>query len=306
MKTFLKVIPFAVLVIVLVVVRFGADIFKAAPASPTTTAATTAATSATTTAPSPTPIVTTTTETHAPVTNNEKLEWYFNRPDPLNQELPSSIPASISELIAKYNTLWQAPPTAQKTVYLTMDMGYEYNENTTKILDTAKLKGVPITFFIVGDYLNSRPELVIRMLEEGHLVGNHTADHINLVDVIGESGEATMMADIHELETNFKTITGEDMAKIFRAPSGTYSEQVLDALSRNGYKTYFWSFAYQDWLVDDQPNPADAKAKILGQLHNGSIILLHAVSNTNTNLLPELIDEIRAMGYEFARVDEIP
>lgn len=263
---------------------------------------TTAVTAAPTT--TMTPATNTTAETSPPVTNNERLDWFFIPPATLNKDIPSTIPSSVIKMISKYNVIWQAP-AGQKLVYLTMDMGYEYNNNTARILNTAKAKGVPITFFITGDYLERNADLVKRMVAEGHLVGNHTYDHPNLVDMMNNAGEAGFLADLGKLETEYKKLTGQELTKAFRPSSGIYSEMILDSLNRHGYRTYFWSFAYVDWLTADQPNPATAKAKILGQLHDGEIMLLHAVSNTNTDLLPELIDEIRARGYEFGRVDQI-
>jgi len=308
MKTLLRVLPLVAFVALLVIIK----LVGCQPTDPGTNTTTTASTAASepavsTAAPTTTltQVVTTTTETSPPVTNNESLDWFFVPPATLNKDLPSTIPSNVSQMISKYNVTWQAPPAGQKLVYLTMDMGYEFNGNTTKILDTAKAKGVPITFFIIGDYLERNPDLVKRMVAEGHLVGNHTYDHPNLVDIMNKSGEPGFLADLGKLEIEYKDLTGQEMAKFFRPSSGIYSEQILDSLNRHGYRTIFWSFAYVDWLTDDQPKPATAKAKILGQIHDGEILLLHAVSNTNTDLLPELIDEIRARGYEFGRVDQI-
>lgn len=324
MKTFFRVIPLTVFVAFLLAIRIGGcQIFPVLPSesgtlSPTPTIGSTepshssetgsdTETSATTTAPSETSGTAQTSATTVLPTateplsdNNQSLGWSFTYANPIGQDIPTGIPDSIRKLVNRYNVLWQLPPTDRKVVYLTMDNGYEYNNLTAQILDTAKLKGVPITFFIIGSYLTNNEDLVIRMTEEGHTVANHTYTHPDTVKMLDEKGPEAVLAELHRLENEYKALTGQEMSKFFRPPSGVYSERLLDLLSREGYKTVFWSFAYRDWLTDDQPDPAEAKARILGQLHNGSIILLHAVSKTNTELLPELIDEIRARGYEFA------
>lgn len=314
MKILLRVLPLIIFIALLLIVRLvscqpvntGTTI-TTTPGPTTPVPTTVSELTGSTDAPTPTltPVATATAETSPPVTNNQSLDWFFVPPQTLNKDMPSTIPSTVSEMISKYNVIWQAPATDQKLVYLTMDMGYEFNNNTTKILDAAKAKGVPITFFIIGDYLERNPELVKRMVAEGHLVGNHTYGHPNLVDMMNSSGESGFLADLGKLEAEYLALTGQEMAKAFRPSSGVYSEQILDSLNRHGYRTYFWDFAYVDWLTDDQPNPTTVKTKILSHLHDGEILLLHAVSNTNTDLLPELIDEIRAKGYEFGRVDQI-
>lgn len=275
------------------------------PASETTTtAATTAPTTTATTTAEPTP-----TPTGGPdpgQLSNTKLSWYFNPPGMLGEDLPATIPSGVRTLIADYDVIWQQQLSGRKIVFLTMDEGYEFEDNTTEILDTAWLKGVPITFFITGSYLAQNPAKVERMLNEGHLVANHTDSHPDLVDLTDSGGRAGLLKELQNLETAFLARTGEKMAKIVRPPAGVYSERVLGELTAAGYRTVFWSFAYRDWETGSQPDPEAAMDKILGQLHNGSVILLHAVSNTNVAILPDLIDEIRARGYDFARIDEIP
>lgn len=242
----------------------------------------------------------------SPGVSNSSKSWYFIRPDQLNNDEPNIIPNAIAKMIAPYHVVWQRPIEGRKIVYLTMDQGYEYENNTTQILDTAKLKGVPITFFLTGAYIKREPDLVIRMLEEGHLLGNHTYDHPNLSKLAAQGGGQAVLHEIRRLEDAYRDLTGQELSRFCRPPMGIYSEFVLDALTREGYTAVFWSFAYRDWLTDDQPDPAEAKSWILSQLHNGSVILLHSVSKTNTAILGELIDEIRARGYEFARLDDEP
>lgn len=232
--------------------------------------------------------------------SNASLSWWYNRPSPVNEDIPATVSAAVRLMAGHYNVRWQKPLADHPVVYLTMDEGYEYETNTTEILDIAQEKDVQITFFITGSYLSSKPALVKRMIAEGHQVLNHTKTHARLEDLVSDGGESDLLADIRALETAFQSATGQTMKKWLRPPEGGYSERALAYLTRNGYKVIFWSFAYRDWVTDDQPDPAEAKSLILGELHNGSIILLHAVSDTNVAILPSLIDGIRSRGYEIA------
>ena len=280
--------------------------------NPTTTASeseaptTTASESSAPTSIAPTTQATTLTPTTSAPISNISHGWFFVTGDPTGHDKPATVPNDVSELIDGYDVIWQKPIAGRKVVYLTMDNGYEFNNNTASILDTAKDKQVPITFFVIGSYIENNPDLVKRMVEEGHTVANHSYTHPDSVKMLDEKGEEAFLADIRRLETAFRDLTGREIARLYRTPSGIYSERLLYLMTREGYRTVFWSFAYQDWLTDDQPDPEKAKARILNQLHDGSVILLHAVSNTNTEILPELIDGIRARGYEFARLEEAP
>lgn len=230
--------------------------------------------------------------------NGTAQGWSFNRPVKLNADLPATITSGIANLISPFAVVWQLPQKGRKTVYLTMDEGYEYNENTTEILDIALRKKVPITFFITDYYIESRPDLVIRMADEGHLVANHTVSHPNLAELLAMSGSSAVMSELTALETKYKDLTGLKLSRYIRPPMGAYSQKLLAVLNTGGFYPVFWSYAYRDWLVDDQPDPTTALAQILGELHDGSVILIHAVSKTNVQILPELIDGIRARGYE--------
>lgn len=255
--------------------------------------------------PTPVPTTTVPTATDPLSANNDSLGWSFIYADPPGQDLPTGLPDNIRRLIAKYDVAWQAVATEKPKVCLTFDMGYEYNDNTAKILDAAAAEDVSLTFFLTGSYLDKNPELILRMVEEGHLCANHSYAHPDTVKMLADQGPAAVMDDLHRLETSFRKLTGKTLSRYYRPPSGTYSEQLLDLMTRESYTTVFWSFAYRDWLTDDQPDPDQASQKILGQLHDGSIILLHAVSNTNTELLPDLIDDIKARGYDIVRLDEL-
>lgn len=250
----------------------------------------------------PTPLPPTATATPKPATSYDQYSntsegWSYTAGSPANSNIPATIDSRRSTILAKYQAVWQMPPSDGKVVYITMDEGYEYGNNTTRILDIAKQKGVKLTFFLTGHYIDSQPALVLRMVQEGHQLANHTDRHLVQPDAVAQS-VATLQNDIINVNTKFKNLTGQDLAKYMRPPTGTWSERTL-AVSRDlGYKTIFWSFAYRDWLVDDQPNPDQAYDYIMGQLHPGSVLLIHAVSTTNVNILGRLIDGIRARGYE--------
>jgi len=181
-----------------------------------------------------------------------------------------------------------------KNVYLTFDEGYE-NGYTAKILDTLKQKDVKAMFFVTRDYVIKNPELVKRMISEGHVVGNHSWSHPSFPSL----SEQKANEEIQKLHELVKENYNYEM-KYFRFPMGEFSEKMLDVCKNNGYKSVFWSFAYADWDTNKQPDENAALKKICDSTHNGAVLLLHAVSKTNSNILPRVIDNIRAQGYTFA------
>jgi peptidoglycan-N-acetylmuramic acid deacetylase len=186
--------------------------------------------------------------------------------------------------------------TTRKVLYLTFDEGYE-NGYTNKILDILRDNDVKAIFFVTLPYLKGNTDIIQRMVNEGHIVANHTNHHPSMPSVTGD--EAKFNKELQDVENEYKTITGKDMPKFFRPPMGEFSERSL-AMTRNlGYKTVFWSFAYYDWDLNRQPSAEKAKKTILGGLHNGSIMLIHAVSKTNTEVLDEVLKEAKAEGYTF-------
>lgn len=176
-------------------------------------------------------------------------------------------------------------------VYLTFDEGYEYGLSDD-ILDTLKAKGIKAMFFITADFAKSQPELVQRMIDEGHTVGNHSWTHKNYSTLTA----AEAQADVMELHNYVKDTFGYEM-RYFRFPSGNFTEQALAAMQQLGYKSVFWSFAYKDWLVDDQPDPTASLSKITEAACPGMIYLLHAVSQTNSDILGQVIDGVTAKGF---------
>lgn len=188
-----------------------------------------------------------------------------------------------------YDALFMAE--GDKNIYLTFDEGYE-NGYTEKILNTLRDKGVKAVFFVTYDYITRNPELVRRMIDEGHVLGNHSMKHLSMPSLSADAA-AEEIAGLHQyVKDNF----GYEM-NLFRPPMGEFSERTLAVTKDLGYKSVFWSFAYRDWVTDDQPDPESALEKATKSLHPGAIYLLHAVSSTNTQILGDFIDNARAAGY---------
>lgn len=183
-----------------------------------------------------------------------------------------------------------------KNIYLTFDEGYE-NGCTAQILDVLKKKKCPAVFFVTMDYVTKNPDLVKRMIKEGHVVGNHTVSHPSMPSVSIEQGVQEIM-DLHQyvLEHFNYTMT------LFRPPKGEYSERTLAMTQQLNYKTVFWSYAYRDWETDRQPDPSQALKQTTSAVHNGAIYLLHAVSTTNTNILGDFITTLQNDGYKFKKL----
>lgn len=189
----------------------------------------------------------------------------------------------------------------EKVLYLTFDAGYE-NGCTAKILDTLKEKQVPAAFFLVGNYIRQSPDLVRRMVAEGHTVGNHTMHHYDMSRL---SDKAAFSKELTDLEALYKETVGQELPKFYRPPQGIYSEENLKMAQELGYKTLFWSLAYVDWNNDAQPTKEAAFAKLLPRTHNGAVVLLHSTSKTNAEILGELIDKWKDMGYRFGTLEEL-
>lgn len=188
----------------------------------------------------------------------------------------------------------------EKKIYLTFDCGYE-SGNMGTILDALKEADVQATFFLVGNYLEKEPELVKRMVEEGHLIGNHTYHHKDMSAL----SEEEFVAELTAFEDKIKEITGESCSMLYRPPQGKYSIKNLQTAQENGYKTIFWSLAYVDWYDDDQPSKEEAFGKLLPRIHPGAIVLLHSTSKTNSEILGELLQKWKDMGYAFGSLEEL-
>ena len=192
------------------------------------------------------------------------------------------------------------PEAADKVVYLTFDVGYE-NGNVARVLDTLRDEGATGAFFILGHVACENADLVRRMNDEGHLVCNHTFTHKVLV---GAPSEA-FSEELARLEAACLEHAGVTVAKYFRPPEGRFDRAMLEQAQALGYKTVFWSFAYPDWDNGHQPDPVWAKNKILENIHNGAVLLLHPTSATNAEILGEVLQTLRAQGYRFGSLDEL-
>lgn len=208
--------------------------------------------------------------------------------------------ATVEEL-AQYNAYYLGD-TSQKVIYLTFDCGYE-NGYTSSILDTLKKHNAPAAFFVVGNMIESAPDLIRRMVAEGHIVGNHTYHHPDMSSI---SDQAAFQKELESLEALFQETTGQTMSKYYRPPQGKYNVENLRQAKALGYKTILWSLAYVDWYVDDQPTPEQAYSKLLPRIHDGAIVLLHSTSRTNAEILDELLTKWEEMGFSFASLDQLP
>jgi len=208
-------------------------------------------------------------------------------------------PADAREL-ARYNAAYVGD-TSQPVIYLTFDAGYE-NGATEKILNALAKHKAPAAFFLVGNYMEKNADLVRRMVDEGHIVGNHTMHHYDMSKL--ESKDA-FAAELTALEALFREITGKELPKYYRPPQGTYSRSNLEQAKALGYQTVFWSLAYVDWLNDAQPTKEQAFSKLIPRIHNGAVVLLHSTSETNAQILDELLTKWEEMGYRFASLDEL-
>ena len=226
--------------------------------------------------------------------DNTSISWFFTPND--EHKIPG-VNNNLSFKLDDYDAIYTGPTSKDcKTLYLTFDEGYE-NGYTSKILDVLKEKKVQAVFFVTLPYIEDNPDLIKRMVDEGHVVGNHSNHHPAMPD---KSSDVTAFdTEFTDVEDKYKELTGKEMVKLFRPPMGVYSEKSLAMTKNLGYKSVFWSFAYYDWDQEKQPDPVQAKEKIMNHLHDGSILLLHAVSETNTNILGDVIDNARDLGYKF-------
>ena len=215
-----------------------------------------------------------------------------------NKGAAPDIPADVAEMTERYDA-WYMDFKNEKNLYLTFDEGYE-NGYTAQILDVLKEEGVTAAFFVTGPYLKKETELVRRMIDEGHIVGNHTVNHPNLAKLSPEK----MREEVQSLSDMFAELYDGEM-KYVRPPEGAYSEQVLALMKDMGYKTVFWSFAYKDWDPDEQKGADYAFKNVTEYLHDGSVILLHAVSKDNADALRSIIQYAKNNGYTFKSLNEL-
>lgn len=247
--------------------------------------------------PSPTPVPTVTPAAVKDFSaiDNTGSGWGLKK----NKGAAPEVSPTAATLFPKYHAYYM-DTSGEKKLYLTFDEGYE-NGYTGQILDTLQKTNVPAAFFITGPYLETEKPLVERMVNEGHIVGNHTVHHPNLPklgDAKAMQAELTALADAFYAE--FQT-----PMQYMRPPEGEFSERLLAAADSLGYKTIFWSFAYKDWDIHQQNGAAYAFGQVTPYLHDGAILLLHAVSKDNADALEDIIAYAQSQGYTFCSLDEL-
>ena len=232
--------------------------------------------------------------TNAEALSNKKIEWGVQRKN--NHERPDVGKKNL-ELISEYNGI-ALGIAEKKYIYLTFDLGYEAGY-TEKILDALKENNVQGTFFVTAHYVNSASNIVQRMINEGHIVGNHTVNHKSMPSLKDDEVKNEVM----KLHQTVYEKYGYEM-KYLRPPKGEFSERTLSICKNLGYKTVMWSFAYVDWEEDNQPSKEEAIGKIISNLHNGEVMLLHATSKTNSEIMSDVIKKIKEEGYEIKSLED--
>lgn len=207
--------------------------------------------------------------------------------------------ATIDDL-KQYNAYY-ASDTDEKILYLTFDAGYE-NGNTPAILEALKKHQAPAVFFAVGNFIKDNPDLIKRMITEGHIVGNHTMTHPDMSQI---SSMESFQKELEGVEELYTSVTGEPMTKFYRPPRGVYSTENLSMAKELGYSSFFWSLAYVDWIQEQQPSKEEAFQKLIPRIHPGAIVLLHNTSSTNAAILDELLTRWEEMGYQFHSIKEL-
>jgi peptidoglycan-N-acetylmuramic acid deacetylase len=248
--------------------------------------------------PSATPSGTPTPASPSCPANNALRSWYYVADE--SHRVPA-IPDDVGRLLRTYDARYVGA-TGEKVVYLTFDEGYE-NGFTGRILDELLAARVTAAFFVTGAYVRDNPDLVRRMVAEGHVVGNHTGSHPSLPSLAGDAD--AFERELMVTEKAFRRATGSAMARLVRPPKGEYSARSLCLTRRIGYTTVFWSFAHRDWLVDDQPSVETTVERVLAGSHRGAVYLLHAVSRSNAEALPAIIAGLRAQGYRLRSPAEL-
>lgn len=231
--------------------------------------------------------------------SNTKRSWYYN---PNKTHNVPEVPNDAKTMLKKYSGYYVGD-TSSKVIYLTFDEGYE-NGYTPKILDILKENDVKAAFFVTKPYITQQKDLIKRMVDEGHTVGNHSSTHPSMPSKA--SNPESFKKEFADTAKAFKDVTGKDMPMFFRPPMGEYSEKSLKMTQELGYKSIFWSFAHKDWETDNQPGANVSHDRVINGVHNGAIILLHAVSKSNTEALDLIIKDLKAQGYTFKTLEDLP
>ncbi|MGL4521716.1 MAG: delta-lactam-biosynthetic de-N-acetylase [Bacilli bacterium] len=227
---------------------------------------------------------------------NHPIHWGFQR---AKNETPPQAGAVLDRMLEKYDAFYLGD-TKKKMIYLTFDNGYE-NGYTAKILDVLREKKVPAAFFVTGAYLRTAPNLVQRMVNEGHVVGNHSYHHPDMTTISDEE----IREELQQVVADYTKVTGKTEMHYLRPPRGVFSERVLKVARDEGYVSVFWSLAFVDWRVDAQRGEEYSYQNVMKQIHPGSVLLLHAVSSDNAAALGRIIDDLHKRGYTFETLDSL-
>lgn len=231
--------------------------------------------------------------------DDSRKDWFINKQ---GERVRPEFPDYVDEYIDKLNIYTLGED--EKELYLTFNCGYEYQNYTMEILDILKEEKIVSAFFITGGYLRSNPQIVQRMVAEGHIVGNHGNTHKDLSKCSVEE----IKREILDFEESFLAITGRDLdsydKKYFRPASGVFTGQALVIAKELNYTSVFWSMAYKDWERDNQPGKETAYLRLTSDVHNGCILMLHTVSKSNVEALKDAIIQLKSEGYGFRSLDE--
>ena len=206
---------------------------------------------------------------------------------------------AFQDLFDRFGALTLDRTSSEKVLYLTFDCGWEYDNLTSVILDTLRDKQTPAAFFCTLDHIKKQPALIARMIREGHIVGNHSDTHPSFPSI----SRTQMVREIENTENELRASFGY-CAKFFRFPAGEYNESALDLLQSMGYRSVFWSVAYNDWNIEQVQGAETARKTVIDRLHPGAVILLHAVSKDNAAALGQIIDDAQAQGYIFRALSD--
>lgn len=229
--------------------------------------------------------------------SNQVIHWGFKR---ASNEQPAEAGPQLDALLQKYGGFYKGDPKS-KVLYLTFDNGYE-NGYTPKVLDALKKEKVPAAFFVTGHYLQSAPDLVKRMVKEGHIVGNHSWYHPDLTT----NSDADIRQELDTVRDRTKELTGQKEMKYVRPPRGVLSERTVKVAKDLGYTHVMWSLAFVDWDVNQQKGWQYSYNNIMKQVHPGAVILLHTVSKDNADALQKVIKDLKKKGYHFKSLDDFP
>lgn len=226
--------------------------------------------------------------------------FHFGWKKSKNGKLPSIAEEGFQDILKKHEAIFLGNVT-KKELFLTFDNGFE-NGYTVKILNILKEKHVPACFFVTGGYVKEAPDLLMRMVQEGHLIGNHSWGHPDM----SRLPPGRIKSELDQLKTQVQTVTGQKEMPFMRPPSGIFNERLLGIARELGYTNVFWSIAYEnDWDPKRQRGWKYAFNKVVNQLHPGAVIMLHSVSRDNTEAIAEIIDEARRQGYEFKSLNQL-